>query len=407
VIPDIVCFSHLRWDFVYQRPNHLMSRAAKDGRVYFVEEPQFGWDRGPSLTRTDRDGVVVVTPRLPETRDHATTTGSLARLMEALADSEGLAAPILWYYTPMALPWTRHLAGSLTVYDSMDYLSGFLGAPTELSALESELLSRADVVFTGGAQLHQRMASRHPAAHCFPSSVDVAHFATARSRRREPADQATVAHPRLGYAGVIDERIDLELIRDVAARRPDWQIVLLGPVVKIDPRSVPSGPNVHALGIKPYSALPAYLSGWDAGWMPFARNEATRYISPTKTPEYLAAGLGVVSTGIADVVDPYGQLGLVEIANDPTETVAAFERVLATDVVRHRQLADSFLSERSWDRTWTEMRARLEETLIRPTSAAPASGRTRPVRSASGRRRHVADDTPIATPAARRGVSPD
>lgn len=407
MIPDIVCFSHLRWDFVYQRPNHLMSRAAMEARVFFIEEPQFGWAGKPSLTREDRDGVHVVTPRLPESREEAATTGSLARLLDKFADSEGLEAPILWYYTPMALPWSRHLAGSLTVYDSMDYLPGFLGAPTGLTLLESELLSRADVVFTGGAQLHRRMASRHRAVHCFPSSVDTAHFGSARRHQREPADQGSVAHPRIGYAGVIDERIDLELIRDVAGRQPDWQIVLLGPVVKIDPRTVPSAANVHLLGIKPYSALPAYLSGWDAGWMPFARNGATRYISPTKTPEYLAAGLGVVSTAIADVAEPYGRLGLVEIADDSADTVAAFERVLAADVESHRARADAFLSDRSWDRTWAEMRALLEEATTRRSPAVRTNGRTPPVRPSPARRRQARDETAIATPAAGRGEDRD
>ena len=358
---DIVCFSHLRWDFVYQRPNHLMARAADDRRVYFVEEPRFESGGKARLRRVVCGGVTVVTPELPEP-EHATAT--LADLMDGLVEGELLERPILWYYTPMALPWTRHLPASLTVYDSMDFLAGFLGAPPELGVLEGELLSRADVVFTGGAQLHRRMASRHSATYLFPSSVDVVHFAEARRPQDEPADQAAIPHPRIGYAGVIDERIDLDLVHDVARRRPGWQIVLLGPIAKIDPRSVPAAENIHQLGIKPYADLPAHLSGWEVGWMPFARNDATRYISPTKTPEYLAAGLGVVSTSITDVVDPYGRLGLVEVADDADQTIAAIERVLAQDPEPRRRLADSFLADRSWDTTWTQMNVVLEDALL-------------------------------------------
>jgi len=360
---DLVCLSHLRWDFVYQRPNHLMARAARDRRVFFVEEPVTEAVDAPKWRTAAREGVTVATPVLPDHLRDAARATALGRLVDGLLAAEGVHRPVLWYYTPMALPWTRHVPASLVVYDSMDYLAGFRGAPPRMLELEAELLERADLVFAGGASLHRRMAGRHPDAHAFPSSVDTGHFARARSAPPDPADQASIAPPRIGYAGVIDERIDLDLVAGVAACRPDWNVVLLGPVVKIDPAEIPVRPNIHRLGIKPYAELPAYLGGWDVGWMPFARNDATRYISPTKTPEYLAAGLPVVSTSIGDVVEPYGRQGFVTIA----DTVAATVRAMDAAIRGARPAlaaVDTFLGRGSWDETWSAM-AGLVETRLR------------------------------------------
>jgi len=369
---DLVCFSHLRWDFVYQRPNHLMARAARERRVYFVEEPMDSPHPVPRATTVVRDRVRVVTPWLPEGLPVAARERALAALMDRFMAAEGIDRPILWYYTPMALPWTRHLANTGVIFDSMDHLAAFRDAPPQLLDLESELLGRADLVFCGGASLHERMRERHRHSHCFPSSVDEQHFGKARRPTTDPVAQAHIARPRIGYAGVIDERIDLELIAGVARARPDWQLVLIGPVAKILPDDIPSGPNIHLLGLQAYADLPAYLAGWDVGWMPFARNEATRYISPTKTPEYLAAGLPVVSTSIRDVVTPYGDAGLVTIADSVEDSVQAIAGSLAGS---RPSLAavDAFLSVRSWDRTWTTMASLIaaleQETAKEPTVA--------------------------------------
>ncbi len=359
VARDLLCFSHLRWDFVYQRPNHLMARAARDRRVFFVEEPVTEPTSTPHLRLADRAGLTVVTPVLPPL-DGADPETVLRDLVDHLVRTERIDRPVLWYVTPMALPWTRHLEAAATVYDSMDYLPGFRGAPAGLLELEDELLRRADLVFAGGASLHRRMAGRHPSAHCFPSSVDLAHFGAARSGLPEPADQEPIPRPRVGYAGVIDERIDLELIRGVAAARPAIQLVLVGPLAKISAADVPTGPNIHRLGLKPYGELPAYLGGWDVGWMPFARNDATRYISPTKTPEYLAAGLPVVSTSIHDVVEPYGIGGLVTIADSVDDSLVAIDAAIAG---RHAspEHVDAVLATTSWDRTWAAMARLVDE----------------------------------------------
>jgi UDP-galactopyranose mutase len=349
---DVLCFSHLRWDFVYQRPNHLMARAARDRRVFFVEEPRLTSGSATSWSFAERAGVIVSTPNLPEQLDDAGRDRVLAALMDDLIGLHGINVPVLWYYTPMALPWTRHIVPAAVVFDCMDHLAGFNGAPPALVQLEAELLSRADLVVTGGAQLHEAKRRMNANTHCFPSSVDVAHFAQALVDRPDPIDQAPIPHPRFGYFGVIDERLDLGLVAAVAAARPAWHFVFVGPVTKIDPSTLPKAPNVHFLGMKDYADLPAYLTGWDVAIMPFAHNEATRYISPTKTPEYLAGGLPVASTSIHDVVHPYGQEGLVEIGDEATGFLAACERALATDPLQHDARVGPVLERMSWDRTW-------------------------------------------------------
>ncbi|MEY2883209.1 MAG: hypothetical protein RL490_933, partial [Pseudomonadota bacterium] len=284
---------------------------------------------------------------------------------EAIAEAAGDRPVYLWYYTPMAYAFGHRITADVVIFDKMDELSAFKFAPPQLHVLESLLMDSADVVFTGGASIHRASASRHANIHCFPSSIDAAHFGMARTGLLpDPTDQADFPHPRIGYFGVIDERLDVDLVAAVAALRPDWQLVMLGPTAKIDPASLPQAPNIHWLGGKPYADLPAYLAHWDMGFMPFALNDATRFISPTKTPEFLAAGLSLVSTPIHDVVEPYGSQGLVEIAATAAGIVAAGDRLLArrADAAAERQrqvTADAFLSGGSWDRTWAAMLAEI------------------------------------------------
>jgi UDP-galactopyranose mutase len=255
----------------------------------------------------------------------------------------------------MAVPFTRHLAPDLVIYDCMDELTSFKGAPPELLHLEQELFALADVVFTGGESLYQAKKHLHPDVHAFPSSVDVDHFARARIVKTDPADQAHLPHPRLGFFGVIDERMNLDLVADLARLKPDWQIVMVGPVAKLEHAHLPSARNIHWLGNKPYAQLPDYISGWDVAIMPFAINESTRFISPTKTPEFLAAGRPVISTPVADVVRPYGELQLVQIATDAQGFARAAQRLMAEDRVARQRRADLFLTSMSWDMTWQRM----------------------------------------------------
>jgi glycosyltransferase involved in cell wall biosynthesis len=354
--PDLICLSHLRWSFVFQRPQHLLSRCAQGRRVFFLEEPLF--DGGPprlEAAPANHHGVRVLTPHLPRGTSEVERHTMQRALLDGMVDQHGITDPVLWYYTPMALPFTRHLTPAAIVYDCMDELSAFAGAPAELQERTEELLRRADVVFTGGQSLHEAKRTLHPNVLLFPSSVDVAHFGRARGDLADPDDQAAIPRPRIGFFGVIDERLDIDLIRAVAALRPSLQIVLVGPVVKIDPALLPRAGNIHYLGQKSYEELPSYLAGWDVAILPFARNASTRFISPTKTPEYLAGGKPVVSTSIRDVVRPYAELGLARIADDPAEFAAAIDACLAEPRGAVIARADAFLARSSWDTTWARM----------------------------------------------------
>jgi UDP-galactopyranose mutase len=248
----------------------------------------------------------------------------------------------------------------------MDELSAFKNAPPMLRALEADLMQRADLVFTGGRSLYEAKRHQHHNIHPFPSSVDVEHFRSARAMTSEPPDQETIPHPRLGFFGVIDERMDLPLLTGVADARPDWQLVMLGPVVKIDAAMLPARANIHYLGGRSYRDLPQYIAGWDVALLPFARNDATRFISPTKTPEYMAAGKPVVSTSIADVVRPYGERGLVRIADDAASFVAACEMALHEDGATRVRAFDRYLKRLSWDVTWGRMLALVNEVALAP-----------------------------------------
>jgi UDP-galactopyranose mutase len=369
---DLICLSHLRWNFVFQRPQHLMTRCARDRRVFFVEEPIVEPGVSPSLQREESGGVIVAVPHLPECdRDEA--IAHQRRLLDGLIRDEGIEDYVLWYYTPMALAFTDHLAPAAVVYDCMDELSAFRGAPAELTLRDADLMRRANLVLTGGVTLYEARRHAHHNIHPFPSSVDVDHFAQARRLTADPADQAPIPRPRLGFFGVIDERMDLELIDGVAAARPDWQLVMVGPVVKIDTATLPRRANIHYLGAKRYQELPAYVAGWDVALLPFARNDATRFISPTKTPEYLAAGRPVVSTSIRDVVRPYGQQGLARIADDVPGFVRACAAAMSEPAATRMLQADAFLRQTSWDGTWSRIRLLLERALRRDADGQPAA----------------------------------
>jgi UDP-galactopyranose mutase len=364
-LPDLVCLSHLRWNFVFQRPQHLLSRFARERRVFFFEEPVYDRKQPRLHVTRSPEGVWVAVPHLPEGLDEHQALAMQRALLDELLARHDVRRYVSWYYTPMALPFTRHLEPWAVAYDCMDELSAFRGAPPALLHREAELLERADVVFTGGQSLYEAKRDRHPSVHAFPSSVDVAHFATARRLLQEPADQGFLPHPRIGFFGVVDERMDLALLEAVADARPDWQLIIIGPVVKIDPATLPRRPNLHFLGGKLYTELPAYLSGWDVAMLPFARNESTRFISPTKTPEYLAAGKPVVSTSIRDVVRPYGEQGLVRIADTPEDFVRACEAAMTEDRSAWLPRVDAHLATMSWDTTWGRMKALLDAATVR------------------------------------------
>jgi UDP-galactopyranose mutase len=385
----LICFSHLRWNFVFQRPQHLMSRFSRKYRTLFWEEPLYHDGPGPAgldVRVCPETGVEVAIPMLPVGLARAEEVAVLRRLLD------GILAPrrgplVRWYYTPMMLPFSEHVAADCTVYDCMDELANFKGAPPELIPNERRLFEQADLVLTGGYSLYEAKRDRHANIHPFPSSVDVAHFGAAREPGVEPQDQAGLPGPRFGFYGVVDERMDLDLLARLADARPQWSIVIVGPVVKISKDDLPRRPNLHYLGGKGYAELPGYLRGWDVALMPFAINEATRFISPTKTPEYLAAGRPVVSTPITDVVRHYGGIEAVKIADGPEAFVSACDAALALSQApgSWQREVDGVLAQISWDRTFRQMAELVEMVVARPEPVQPIrSAAVRP----SGRRHY-------------------
>jgi len=348
-----------------------MTRAARDRRVFYWEEPI--WHRDVDELARRQDGglgmhleIVEDGPSLWVLRPHMTwgidfEAGQRTLLAEFMAAFR-VEHFALWYYTPMAFGFTNHLEPELSIYDCMDELSAFLGAPARMVELERQLLNAADVVFTGGISLYESKRRLHQNVHAFPSSIDAAHFAQARdnSWSVEPEDQADIPRPRAGFYGVVDERFDTKLLAAIAGLRPEVHFVIVGPVVKIDPVNLPQAANIHYLGSKDYSELPLYLRGWDVALLLFALNDATRFISPTKTPEYLAAGKPVVSTPIRDVVRGYGEAGLVAIAETPEAFADAIDRALQPPPAGWNDAVAKRLAESSWDSTWAGMLRQME-----------------------------------------------
>jgi len=376
----VVTFSHLRWNFVYQRPQHLLSRLAARHPVAFIEEPEFDPDGPPRWERSSpRPNVTVYRPRTPVRAPgfHVDQFPVVEPLIQELGAELGTSNVLAWLYTPMALPLARILDPDAVVYDCMDELSLFLGAPPELLSHEAALLEYADLMFTGGPSLFRAKQSRHPNVHCFPSSVDAAHFRLTGDNGlpvSEAEDQAELPYPRLGFYGVIDERLDLEIVDRMAKARPDWHIVLVGPVVKVDPERLPRRPNIHYFGQRTYEELPRYLAGWDVCLLPFARNDATRFISPTKTLEYMAAELPIVSTPIADVAEPYGHI--VYLGSTPDEFLAACDAALTSSPAERTRRAVQMrrvLARTSWDVTVDAMEKLLDQAMVdSPATRIPA-----------------------------------
>ncbi|MEO6722577.1 MAG: glycosyltransferase family 1 protein [Ferruginibacter sp.] len=361
---DIICFCHLRWNFVYQRPQHLLTRFAHYSRVFVMEEPEYGAENNYlEIKQVENKLIWIAVPKLRNGLNEQEKIEAQRILLDELIMSYYIHRFIAWYYSPMPLSFSDHINPAMIVYDCMDELSGFNGAPESLVNKEKELFQKANVVFTGGHNLYKAKRTLHSNIYPIPSSIDKAHFATARLATPDPEDQAPIPHPRLGFYGVIDERLNLQLLDELSSLKPDWHFVIIGPVVKIDPATLPRKENIHYLGGKSYDELPAYLGGWDIAMMPFALNRSTQYISPTKTPEFLAGGKQVISTSIADVVDPYGREGLVFIADDAPEFIRAAETALPLKNDKTwLKNADRFLSNISWDKTFQTMQQLIQLT---------------------------------------------
>ena len=349
---DLVVFSHLRWDFIFLRTQHLITRFAKYRRVFFFEEPHFhpGTVARSYFSKQRENGITVIEPILPEGMDEVQIRAALRCIVDQVMAFEKIHHMTLWYDSPIALPYTYHLQAETVIFDCME--------ETSSPEWEERLFALSDLVFTGGYSLFEAKKNRHLNMHTFPNSVDHPHFKSARWES-DPDDQQHIPHPRIGYSGLIDERVDLQLLEDLADLRPDWNFILVGPVVHVDSSRLPRRPNLHYLGKRNYWDLPKYLSGWDLAMLPLVQNESTKFLSPAPTPEYLAAGCPVVSTDIPEVVESYARENLVHIASTADEFVTIAE--IAMEEAQHepeRMLrVDEYLEGNSWDLTFTKMAA--------------------------------------------------
>ncbi len=384
-ITPLVCFSHLRWGFVWQRPQHLLTRMARNRPVYYVEEPVYHDSRLPATLQIVQDaGVTVLTPSLPAgpLRPHGFGPSANRDIQSLLTLYFGGASArqdaTVWYYTPMALgALPANITADIVVFDAMDELSNFMGAPDDLRARENLLLREADLVFAGGPGLYEQRKHRNPRTYCFPSGVDAAHFSVTAGA--PPPDLASLPKPVIGFYGVLDERIDFNLLDTMAMLRPEWSITLIGPVVKIDELSLPRRNSIHYLGMRSYRELPHYLQQFDVAILPFAINDATKFISPTKTLEYMAGGKPIVSTPIKDVVDLYGSV--VEIASTPASFVEAIETLRsesASVTADRNRRTTTVLARHDWDVIAANM-----EHLMRDAARVRADGLVTAVHSAT------------------------
>jgi len=348
----LVAFSHLRWTWVWQRTQHLVSRLAQQRPVYFVEEPVAAPVGAPVLRVETQRSVRRVWMEVPR---GASADGGASGAVAGFGDPRaagygeqvaGLLEPgraeIAWISTPFALGHARALDADTLVYDVMDDLAALATAPQQIPEWHTAALDAAHLVLAGGPSLHAAVRERAGArAHLLPSGVEREHFATVR-RRRRPHDR-----PVAGYVGVVDERLDLQLVAELADRLPDWSIELVGPVARIDPATLPRRPNLRHAGMQPYAELPAVMARLDVALVPFALDASTRFSAPTKTLEYVAAGLPVVSTPVPDVVADLGDI--VAIAAGPADFAAACRRVEAQPAAAGDPGIARVLRRRHWD----------------------------------------------------------
>ena len=308
--------------------------------------------------------LTLLVPKLKKETKAEEVNDILSLMLDRFLSERVLSDWMFWYYTPMAYSFAKNHIPCFIIYDCMDELSAFKFAPVELISLEKKLMEKADLVFTGGHSLFNAKKSFHTNIYPFPSSIDKEHFGKARGEMIEPNDQKDIKGIKLGFFGVIDERFDINLIRRIAEKKPEWQLILIGPIVKISEDDLPRNNNIHYLGQKCYSELPAYLSHWHVALIPFLLNESTRYISPTKTPEYLAAGKPVISTPIRDVIDPYGVNNLVHICGNYKGFINAVEQEL--EKAHHLDWldkVDKHLENLSWENTVQGMNEHILNTM--------------------------------------------
>jgi glycosyltransferase involved in cell wall biosynthesis len=366
----LLCLSHLNWNHVWQRPQQLMTRFTQHYRVIYVDPPEISANADTVQLQeiSGEQGVRVLHPVFP--KQHVESMADYWRLWKELLpvvlDLAGQQV-VMWVFSPYADQLVAQAKPQikLAVYDCMDDLASFKDGSDEMREREAHLLSLANLVFTGGHSMYQARKDRHPHVHCFPSGVDVEHYRRVYDPSTTiPESVASIPHPQLGYFGVLDERINWDLIAQVAERRPDWHWVLVGPTAKVDPAELPVAPNIHYLGQQQYRDLPAFLKSFDVATMPFALNEATRFISPTKTLEYLAGGKWVIGSSVPDVVAFYSEI--VAIADGVDAWIAGLEQIFQAspeDLLKRMERARPVLEQSTWDNIAGRMSALIDEQL--------------------------------------------
>jgi len=373
----LIVFCHLRWDFVWQRPQQFHSRFAKRRRVLFVEgpfvepgdfEPYYSLRAVP-----EHPGVTLMNMHFSE---EAWNKGGVyvdatrrALLDKALAtDLKGrFDSPVAWFYDPMAVESHLGQHGAIaTVYDCMDELSQFRFAPPELVQRERRLLLNADVVFAGGRKMAQSKRRFNTNVHFYGCGVDVAHFGKARQATTAvPEDIKHIEGKVLGYFGVVDERLDYDLIGQLADANLDWNVVIIGPTAKVNPADFPQRPNLHWLGGRDYSQLPSYTKRFDVALMPFALNEATEYINPTKALEYMATATPIISTPVPDVVSNFSTVCKISKTSEEFVKFACEQAAQIDQVAVERGV--KMASENTWDAIVAKMEGHIADVFERRT----------------------------------------
>ena len=378
--PPLIVLSHIRWSFVCQRPQHLLTRLASWFDVYVVEEPVFVDGEPALMSATHQNGVEVLTPRTREFASgfHDSQLNALRPLLAEFMASRGLGEPLVWLTTPMALPLVADLEPLAVVYDCLDDVAAPGNAEPVRAAREKALMQLADIVLNGGPSAHALRHGTHPRLHCLAGAVDAAHFAPEHLDGDDVESSVAaelhrgLPRPRLGFFGVVDQRLDLALVAGLAERRPDWQFVMAGPVVGLDPATLPRRPNLRWAGLQRYEALPHLMSHWDVCLLPFVVDETTRLLNPTQTLEYLAGGKPGVGTPVPDLVSLHG--AAVRIAADVDGVVAAVQALLdepAPARAERRARAQAQVDAGSWDVTAAFVAAMLLE-FAPAQPAAPA-----------------------------------
>ena len=351
---DMIVFCHLRWSFVYQRPQHIITRMAKEYKILFVEEPvPFGEGEENTFEMEEINQNLHILK--PKTKDIA----GIRQVLKSILKSKSFE--IGWFYSASFSPLISNFSFERIVYDCMDELSLFKGAPAELIDQEKFLMSEADIVFTGGKSLYDSKSGKHANVHCFPSSVEREHFGKALSELEIPDDIKHMEKSIVGYFGVIDERINMQLLHKVSTLNPNISFVMIGPVAKIGEEDLPRESNIHYLGMKSYEKLPNYLKAFDIAMMPFALSDATKYISPTKTLEYMAAGKPIISTAIKDVERDYSHCILIIATAE--EFSRKIKEILQRKEGTYTKEYEDILNKTSWDSTAKAMNDLIKTTV--------------------------------------------